>query len=873
MSLLSSLWLAANNHRAAVPRHQGAGAKIRRFLPCLEQLETRACPTVGFSLGPVANLTYMDDNQTNPTIAINPTNTQNLFSAATLWHGGYWGNGSYGIFATYSTDGGKDWNRPENVVGQIAQGVDGGGDGLPAAAQNTRAVFDSYGNLFLTYETGQVSWSGTSTSVGDDTLTDTNLGANVTWATNEWANQSLEIAIVGGKDDGDTQPIDSNTANTIKIKGSWKQKPDPVSQYKIIPGGIAARCVAVAQSSDGGQTYTWVGGWGIYTESAYLPAIATGPGASVRASGTSTGGDTSNTLNDTHQSWTKNQFVGDTVAITGGTGNGEIRTISGNSATQLTVSASWTTVPNETSTYQILTASKGSVWVMWYGNSAVHVSGAPVTGLGQVGIFNTPSTVAGKGDVPEGIAVGPTGQVAVSYEDPTPHYIPPPPLKVVFYIYTEVKPDGVGSDSFYGQTTVSTPVYTQTSIPAQGGQAPNPINAAGRLAYDRSSLHNGRLYLVYTDASGGYTLIKETHSDDNGSTWISAVNAKNTTESRNQFWPDAVVDQTTGYLAVTWYDNQNDDKNVAAEIFGSVSADGGSTFPTYKQIADGLSDGTAAVNESIQPNGGSVTITSSTLTDGTQDWEVDWTNFTVVAGGDSATILSNTENALTVKQWSPSVPPSGSAYKISPWYGSSFYGSQDSGDLGDYTGLDYTNNVFWSAWSDNSNSTGDNPDYNERTLDIYTRSVTVSVSAPAPLHHAEAMGFLGITAPARNDPGVLSPEIEQGTKATLQQGVAEALSAQVLPRSASVQGQLLTAVLLTAFGSRSGSTCAWIKPPLPADAQALPLSDGGPPPAAIDKLFASDPAHAETWISPQGWRPLDLRTVLQVDELILDPPL
>jgi RHS repeat-associated protein len=71
------------------------------------------------------------------------------------------------------------------------------------------------------------------------------------------------------------------------------------------------------------------------------------------ASGTSTGGNSSTTLNDTTQTWGTNQWAGLTVQITGGTGIGQYRKITSNTATQLTVSQAWTTIPDATSTYAI----------------------------------------------------------------------------------------------------------------------------------------------------------------------------------------------------------------------------------------------------------------------------------------------------------------------------------------------------------------------------------------------------------------------------------------------------------------------------------------------------------------------------------------
>ena len=71
--------------------------------------------------------------------------------------------------------------------------------------------------------------------------------------------------------------------------------------------------------------------------------------------GTSTGGNTATTLNDTLQNWQGNTYrgYGDLVTITGGTGAGQSRIIIGNGTTQLQVNPAWTTIPDNTSIYLI----------------------------------------------------------------------------------------------------------------------------------------------------------------------------------------------------------------------------------------------------------------------------------------------------------------------------------------------------------------------------------------------------------------------------------------------------------------------------------------------------------------------------------------
>lgn len=68
-------------------------------------------------------------------------------------------------------------------------------------------------------------------------------------------------------------------------------------------------------------------------------------------SGTSSGSNTSTTLNDTAKSWSVNGYANKGIVITGGTGAGQVRKISSNTATEITVDAAWDTTPDATSTY------------------------------------------------------------------------------------------------------------------------------------------------------------------------------------------------------------------------------------------------------------------------------------------------------------------------------------------------------------------------------------------------------------------------------------------------------------------------------------------------------------------------------------------
>src|SRR5260370_21497182 len=80
--------------------------------------------------------------------------------------------------------------------------------------------------------------------------------------------------------------------------------------------------------------------------------------------GSPTGCKTATTLNETstrdieHKTatskpWKTNQWVGWTLRVLGGTGAGQDRIVTSNSATQLTLSSPWSTIPDTSSTYEM----------------------------------------------------------------------------------------------------------------------------------------------------------------------------------------------------------------------------------------------------------------------------------------------------------------------------------------------------------------------------------------------------------------------------------------------------------------------------------------------------------------------------------------
>jgi hypothetical protein len=295
-----------------------------------------------------------------------------------------------------------------------------------------------------------------------------------------------------------------------------------------------------------------------------------------------------------------------------------------------------------------------SVWVSYATSPGkqIHAFGAPVTGLGQFGSFTTPEDVpnpGGNGDYGD-TAVGPNGQVMVTYQKNESG-------KGGSDIFTALDPDGLGPAGFNAPVLVAhSRVGGFDPIPAQPDRT---IDDEANLAWDRSGgAHNGRAYLVWTQESpnsGNNTDIELQHSDDNGATWSPAVKLNDDHTVNSQYNPAIALDQTTGNVALSWYDTRNDlgtggsgdtdgIPNDDFQVWGTYSTNGGATFAS---------------------------------------------NFRISAG---------TSNAIDAN---------------------SFF------DVGDYTHAAFVGGTFWPAWSDNSNSTGTNPDGTLHQLDLYTAKISI----------------------------------------------------------------------------------------------------------------------------------------------------
>ena len=248
--------------------------------------------------------------------------------------------------------------------------------------------------------------------------------------------------------------------------------------------------------------------------------------------------------------------------------------------------------------------SPGSVWVTWTQNGRMVTAGAPVIGPGSVGSFGPvipmPGTPGSLGD----ISVGPGGQLMEAWQaDNTDNPEGPSTL------YGSVDLNGLANPTFGPAFAITgTAVGTFHTIPAQSSRT---IDAEAGLAWDRSGgAHNGRVYLVYTNLSsfgGADTDIFLRHSDDNGGTWSAPVRVNDDATHNSQFLPRISIDQTTGNLALSWYDCRNDlgnngpgdtngTPNDDTEYYATVSTDGGATFLPNLKISAGASNAADSQN-------------------------------------------------------------------------------------------------------------------------------------------------------------------------------------------------------------------------------------------------------------------------------------
>lgn len=186
--------------------------------------------------------------------------------------------------------------------------------GTDAALVQTAGVV---GNI-IDSEQGKTFGSATTSSV--------TLSAGVAWTTNQWTG--AVVTVVGGTGKSQVATIASNTATSFTIDGTWTTL-DATSKWII---------EKAFDSSRGKQTIT-------YTNTTNA-TIARGDGGT----------------------WTANSWSNYQVRVIGGTGAGQVKAVTSNTTSTLTLSGVWTTALDSTSIW-VLEGNDDALYLL--GNNAV----------------------------------------------------------------------------------------------------------------------------------------------------------------------------------------------------------------------------------------------------------------------------------------------------------------------------------------------------------------------------------------------------------------------------------------------------------------------------------------------------------------------
>lgn len=213
--------------------------------------------------------------------------------------------------------------------------------------------------------------------------------------------------------------------------------------------------------------------------------------------------------------------------------------------------------------------------------------GAHVLGLNNIGNFFGPFVISGPSRNVMDLAIGPSGEVVAVYQD----LASAPPSS----IYMSVNTAGINQASFTSEQLVTTTSvldrYHIDALPTKG------INAAPGLAWDRTGEPTARLYFIYTDLSAGGAnntdvFLRWTDNPTAPSpTWSQRKKINDDSGVESQFFPRVAVDQTTGKLAVSWYDCRSDPGlHRKTEFFATISKDRGAIFLPNIRVSGGQSD-------------------------------------------------------------------------------------------------------------------------------------------------------------------------------------------------------------------------------------------------------------------------------------------
>ena len=313
----------------------------------------------------------------------------------------------------------------------------------------------------------------------------------------------------------------------------------------------------------------------------------------------------------------------------------------------------------------------GAVWVSFVDFGGTVFSqvavGAPVTGLGLVGPWGAPQVIPQSGPGSGATLPHNVAHLSIGPDGQVAYAHQEVARTEDDRVFVNTDPDGLGPAPFGNAVLVdNTQITAFETLP---GQPTRGLSVVATVAYDRSTgPHRGRLYITYTQA---------------------------VTEGR--------FDEFGFPLAGT----------VDADIILRYSDDNGATFsPPFRVNDDPVADKNSQFFQrvAVDPVTGNVAV--------------GWLDSRDDAGGGDAD--DEIGYYLTVGQSQGNGIVFAPNMKLNVGLSNARFSGNLGNDYGDYTGLDFYNNVVWANYPDNSNSTGDNPSGRLRAFDIYAARVRVT---------------------------------------------------------------------------------------------------------------------------------------------------
>ncbi len=256
-------------------------------------------------------------------------------------------------------DAGAGWTV-DRFVGYTVEILSGAGAG------QTRVISSNTVDV-LTVTT---AWTTLPDATSNYQIRETNLADKLfdttkSWTTNVYAGTT--VTITGGTGVGQVRTVVSNTNNRLTVTPAWATLPGATTTYRVgtgavgelnklydftqawVPGSLVGFTVRITGGLGSGQTRT------ISANDATSVTVSVNWVTVPNTTSTYEITGLNNVLYDLDlpTPWATNQFAGYKLFISSGRGAGQTRTVSGNAARTLTVSAAWATIPDTTSVYQL----------------------------------------------------------------------------------------------------------------------------------------------------------------------------------------------------------------------------------------------------------------------------------------------------------------------------------------------------------------------------------------------------------------------------------------------------------------------------------------------------------------------------------------